>query len=196
MKMDFLPHARGAVYDHRFQIRILPGVFKSNGTAVYNIYDKNHVLISSTSTAFNGATGGTYVIFPKTSEALPGNFVNTNEAAPFTPPQRFADLTFTFDTPFAFVVNENDMGLAHGTGLFFDPYLSVLDTGDQVHIGDLRMLTVPSTEYLWPEERVRIDKAYPDIHFIPGPSPDFTFPNCWWTNHNNCIYDGVACVLP
>ncbi len=84
----------------------------------------------------------------------------------------------------------------HGTNLFFDPTLLVYDTGETIHQGDLRLLSVPATGWKWPEEGVRIDRAYPMVQFTPGNPPTIVFPANWWTSFNHCVYDGFACGLP
>jgi hypothetical protein len=93
-------------------------------------------------------------------------------------------------------VDPADLSQPHGEGLFFDPVLRVINTGEQVHSGDVRLLSVPSTHWQWPEENVRIDRAYPLVVYQAVNPPDFYFPATWWTNFNHCVYDGVVCVTP
>jgi hypothetical protein len=196
ISMSILPRARGAGYDHSFQIRLPGQLFPSNGTALLTTYDQNHNVLSTQTRAFVGNADNTFVIFPNSSVVFPGSIIDTVEGKTFVPPQRFADLSITFDTPFTFNPNLGDFGMPHGTGLFFDPELVVLNTGDQVHIGDLRLLSVPIMQWLWPEEFVRLDRAYPGVSFTPGSPPQFSFSPSWWTTFNHCVYDGIACGTP
>ena len=191
----FSPHARGAAYEHAFHVVIPHGTFGSNGTAVLTLLDKDHNVLSTQTTAFVATADNDFVIFPKTSDVFPA-LGNTVEGYPYYPPQRYATLIITFTNLVPFNLSAYNLSAPHGEGLFFDPYLHVVNTGDNVHRGDIRMLTVPSTTWLWPEETIRIDKAYPDITFIPGNPPTITFPDNWWLHFNHCVYDGFPCVLP
>ena len=58
------------------------------------------------------------------------------------------------------------------------------------------MLSLPIASWLWPEEGVRIDRAYPLVVYKPGNPSDFIFPSSWWIVHNHCIYDGLPCNAP
>lgn len=194
--LSFVPRARGGFYDHTFQIRITAQAFASNGTAVVNLYDQNHNLISRQVKPFSSSTDNTFVIFAKTSEVFPGSVINTVEGVPWSAPQRYADLTITFDTPVPFSFNSNDIIHPHGEGLFFDPTLLVINNGEQIHRGDVRLLSIPSGAWLWPEESTQIDRAYPLVVFKSSNPPDFSFPSSWWTVHNHCVYDGVSCGTP
>ena len=197
ISMSFTPKARGAAFDHQFSIHLAANVFKSNGVAVLTTYDQNHVKIGTPQTTTFVAGGNTdFVIFNSTKEVFPGSIVNTREGDAYVKPQRFVDLVITFDNTFAFTITQADLGLAHGKGLFYDPFLKVSETGESVHIGDVRLLSVPTTDWLWPEERVRIDSVYPDVTYIDSGLGDFNFPSFWWTKHNHCAYDGVLCGTP
>lgn len=103
------------------------------------------------------------MIFAKTSEVFPETLVNTIEGRSAVPPQRFAELSMTFDTPFAFTVNAAAHGQAHGQGLFFDTSLKMLNTGEDVHRGGVRLLSIPVSNWAWPEEGVRINRVYPRV---------------------------------
>jgi hypothetical protein len=112
------------------------------------------------------------------------------------PAQRYASLDITFNNLAPFDLSKYDFNLPHGEGLFFDPYLHVINTGDTIHRGDIRMLTVPDLAYSWPEEQIRIDYAYPKVTFTPGNPPTIIFPTDWWLDFNHCVYgDGIPCVL-
>ncbi len=201
--MTFLPHARGALYSHQLRMRFPANTFASDGTAVLTLYDANHTILTRQSLPFTSGVDTTYVIFNRTSDALPGStFVNTVLGAPHVEPQRFADLQITFNTPFPFTIDPNNFSSPHGMGLFFDPYLYVINTNDEVHRGDVRLLSVPETDWLWPQEHVRIDKAYP---LVTGTPPNFIFPippqSSWWMTCNQgdiYVWDSVpvTCKAP
>ncbi|HPH95894.1 MAG TPA: SdrD B-like domain-containing protein [Anaerolineaceae bacterium] len=193
MDLNFTPRSRGAAYDHQFQIVIPASTFQSNGVAILTIRDGDLNVISVQTIPFAGNAENVFTLFEHTSMALPGTGVNTIEGnAPVTP-LRFTSLSLTFSTPFPFTVSESSLSSAHGKDLFFDPYLNVQDTNDKIHAGDVRLLSVPSTVWLWPEETVRIDRAYPAVTFKASEPPVLTFPNQWWTSHNHCVVDGIAC---
>jgi uncharacterized repeat protein (TIGR01451 family) len=193
---NFNPRARGAAYDHTFHLAIPKGTFGSNGTAVLTIYDKNYQVISSQTSTFVASVDNDYVIFPKTSEVFP-NLSNTYELQPYIPPNRYASLYITFNNAAPFDLSNYSSSSPHGGDLFFDPYLHVINTGDTIQRGDIRMLTVPTGSFKWPEEQVRIDYAYPKVTFVPGNPPTITFPTNWWLTFNHCVYgDGIPCVLP
>ncbi len=194
--MGFLPKTRGAAYDHKFQIVIPANGFASDGTAVLTLSDKNHQVLNTQTIRFIANQDNLFVIFPKTSDVFPGSQVDTFEAKAYVEPQRFANLAITFDTPFAYVVSTDDLSSPHGGNLFFDPGLFVINTSELVHRGDLRLVVVPSAGWLWPEEGVRIDTAYPLVTFTASNPPLFTFPALWWTDFNHCVYDGVPCRAP
>jgi hypothetical protein len=193
MKFIFTPHSRGAEFNHRYQITFPANTFASNGSATFNLYDKDHKVIATQTISLAKSVASTFIIFSSTNDALPGKS-NSIEGQPTIAPQRFADLTLTFDTPFAFTLNQNGLSQPHGEGLFFDSRLVVLNTGEEVANGDVRMLTVPTSDYLWPEESVRIDLAYSKVTYYGKGS--LSFPASWWTTHNHCVYDGVACGVP
>ena len=58
-------------------------------------------------------------------------------------------------------------GNEHGEKLFFQPHLFVYNTPTyEIGPGSPLMLVVPFLEWEWPEERVAIWNAYPDV--LPG----------------------------
>ncbi len=192
----FDPRTRGATYDHSFMIYFPAQTFTTNGTVVINLYDGAQNLISKKVETFTSNTDNTYVIFTKTSDVFPGSVVNTIEGNPTGLPQRYADFSITFDTPTVFNFDPNALFQPHGQNLFFDPILLVLNISEYIHQGDVRLLSIPFSDYRWPEEGVRIDRAYPLVSYIPITPPDFSFPDSWWTVFNNCVYDGVPCGTP
>ena len=194
--LGFDPRTRGGTYDHSFLIRFPAQTFTTNGTVVINVYDENQNLISQKTETFSSNIENTYVIFAKTSEVFPGSIVNTIEGNPTLPAQRFAELSITFDTPTQFDYDPNALFQPHGQNLFFDPILLVLNISEYIHQGDVRLLSIPFSDYQWPEEGVRIDRAYPNVSYLPLIPPDFTFPASWWTVYNHCVFDGVPCGTP
>ncbi|MFX0030157.1 MAG: hypothetical protein ACFE8B_13180 [Candidatus Hermodarchaeota archaeon] len=86
-------------------------------------------------------------------------------------------LTISFDEGCEFEFPEWDHNLYHGENLFYDPYLHVINNGQDIHIGDPRMLTVP-TDWIWPTpDGNAIWNVYPKV--TAGDPPTF-IPN-WWT---------------
>ena len=194
--LTFTPLARGGTYDHTFQIRLPAGTLTSTGSAVINLYDQNHNLILRQVATLSTSAENIFVIFPQTSAVFPGSIVNTVEGEPTAFAQRYADLTVSLDTPIALDFSANDLTHPHGQNLFFDPTLQVINNGEEIHRGDVRLLNIPTSAYRWPEEGIRIDRAYPLITYAAGTPPTFTFPTSWWTVSNNCVYNGVACSTP
>jgi LruC domain-containing protein len=194
--LTFTPQARGAVYDHAFHMRFTANTFASNGTATLTIFDHNGAVVSSSATPFNASVDNDFTIFSRTSDVFPV-IANTREGSTLIHPGRTAHLTIVFDTLAPFVVPGNSLDLPHGEQLFFDPYLFVYNTSDEVHRGDFRLLNVPEATYQWPEERRRIDTVYQGIVFVPGTPPTLNFVSHWWElPHNDCVYgDGLVCSL-
>jgi len=190
------PEARGGVRSHAYHILIPADTFTGDGSATLTIWDNSGNVVSSEDLPFDASQDNDFVVLPFTSEAFPlaGEVVNAFEDRPYHPTQRTAELSIQFYDPGPFnqeILTEERISIPHGEGLFFDPYLEVLDREAVIHKGDLRMLSVPDINWAWPEERVRLDVAYPDVS---GNPPNFTFAENWWLNHNTCVYgDGVKC---
>jgi LruC domain-containing protein len=197
LDLTFTPQARGAVYNHTFHMRFTANTFASNGTATLTIFDQNGAVLNTSVTAFDASVDNDFTIFSQTSDVFPV-IANTREGSTVYEPGRTAHLTIVFDTLSPFAVPPNSLSSPHGDNLFFDPYLYVIDTGDTVHRGDLRLLAVPVATYLWPEERRRIDTVYSGVQYVPGTPPMLNFEADWWElPHNNCVFgDGVVCSLP
>jgi hypothetical protein len=135
------------------------GVFSADGT--YGLY-RDGILVDS----------GTY----DHQASLDVVLVPDTSCAPLD-----VRLVLEFDQPASFrfpVSNPDDY---HGEGLFFDPYLVVIDDEDpvdEVHAGDPRMLVVP-VAWEWPEECQAVWLAYPRVGSAePGATPSFV-PG-WW----------------
>lgn len=198
------PQARGAAYDHGFHLRFEPNTFPSDGVAILTVYDQEgNPIAPALEQPFLAGEVNDFAVIDPTSSAFPGAVVNTIETRPRFTSARTATLILEFDEPFFFDVTPFDPALpgnVHGANLLFDPYLFVRPLrGDtyEIHKGSVRMLVVPGTAYLWPEERIPVWSAYPDV--VPGdlttdPLTPPTFPESWWLNHNQCVYDGLPCV--
>lgn len=70
---------------------------------------------------------------------------------------------------------DDPLSTFHGEALFFNPWMKIRETGEEVHPGDRRMLAVPD-EWAWPNEKQAIWLKYPCV--IPGDPPTFT--PFWW----------------
>lgn len=207
MNFEFSPNGRGAMLLHAFHMRFPANTFSSSGSYTLTTYGPDREVIATQTGVFNAGADMDFNVFPNTGVVFPANFSNTFEADPTVPAQRTAALRINFDTPILFNFADYDYSVPHGAGLFFDPYIAILNSTREIHRGDLRLLNVPEVEfnsplhpYEWPEEWVRIDWAYPSLTFIPAnpptqPIPDIIFPDNWWLNNNNCVIDDVACPI-
>jgi len=195
---NLIPQARGALLSHEYYVSFPPNTFGSNGTATLTIYNSLGQTISTSQSAFNASQMNEFRVFRLTTDAIPptGSMVNTTEGIAPTPAAETATLVIDFNSSFYFTLS--DFG-PHGEGLFFEPYLRVIPTsGSRYNIGngDLRTIVFPIANWRWPEEHVRIDRAYPGITHV-GPPTMFQFPDGWWTVFNTCVYgDGIVCPSP
>jgi LruC domain-containing protein len=208
ISFTFIPHGRGATLTHSFHMGIPAGTFPSGGTFELITYGPGGEVLSTQNGVFSSGSDMNFTIFADTSVVFPANFSNTFENAPTVNAQRSAELRLRFTSPITFDFFDYDYTTPHGVGLFFDPYIKVLGSTREIHRGDLRLLNVPEiaggtthSPYQLPEEWVRIDKAYPDLTFIPAnpptqPIPDIVFTPNWWLNNNNCVIDDVVCSTP
>lgn len=193
MKFNIVPNGRGATFDHAFHIHFPAGTFKDSGTWSLILRDPNSAVVSTSSGPYDATTDVAIVIFEHTKQVFPQNYANTYEVNPIVSPQLTAELTIEFSQSTPFDPAQFDFSKPHGQGLFFDPHLHVYNTGESIERNDLRLLTVPDlTEdpYLWPEERVAIDRAYP---LVDGTAPNFNFAPGWWKVKNHCVMDHVPC---
>ncbi|MCC7129584.1 MAG: DUF11 domain-containing protein [Anaerolineae bacterium] len=195
---NLTPQARGALLSHEYHVSFPPNTFGSNGAATLTIYNSHGQTISTSHSAFNASQLNDFLVFRLTTDAIPpaGSMVNTTEGIAPTPAAETATLVIDFNNTFPFTLS--DFG-PHGEGLFFEPYLRVIPpSGSRYNIGngDLRTIVFPIANWKWPEEHVRIDKAYPGITHV-GPPTMFQFPAGWWTVYNTCVYgDGIVCPNP
>ncbi len=194
VSMNFTPLTRGASYDHKFTITVPSLQLNRSGKATLKVYDRNHNLLNVKNVEFTSAANQVIEVFAPTSEALPGTIVNTNEYGAFVAPQRYATLDILFDQAVLLNTSLSELSKPHGDTLFFEPSLNVINTGERIHNGDVRMLVIPTSNWKWPEENIRIDRAYPLVKFAPGFPPVIQFPTNWWQTPGTCLYDGVACI--
>ena len=189
-EFTFRPEARGAGYDHIFNMFFPGGTFGCDGVSTLRIFDGEGNLVSESIEDFIASANSNFEIIPWTRDALPEDYVfstNTIEGMPYVNPQRTVYLGIAFNELCSFDFSGFDLTNpenVHGEGLFFDPWLKVVDTNDEVHQSDSRMLAVP-VDWLWPEELTPIWLAYPDV--VPGDPPNFT--ELWYLNFNDLVYN-------
>ena len=191
--LTILPQAHGAEYDHTFRLLFPADTFASNGTATLTIYDKNGNIISNTQTPFMASVPNDFTLFNKTSDVLPARS-NVDQSKPQLDPAMTAKLSIAFGTPAPFTLDFEDLISPRGVGLFFNPQLYVINTGETVNRGDFRLLVVPVATYLWPEESVAIFNVYDGVDFISHGNLAFQ-PEWWLSPHNDCVYDDKPCPL-
>ena len=156
IQMDFTvrPEVKIAGYTHVMHLDA--DVFSCSGA--YELYRDGSLVESG---AYDPATGIDVVLVPNTG----------------SPPTTVL-LTISWPMPgCAFSFPTWDQSLYHGENLFYDPYLYVTDTGETIHTGDVRMLTVP-VDWQWPTpDGNAIWNVYPKV--TAGAPP--TFVPYWWT---------------
>ncbi len=147
------PQAKIAGYTH--VMHFAAGAFGCDGD--YELYHNGALVASG---AYDDSAGLDVVVVPNTGS-----------------PQTDAQLVIAFDPGCDFEFPTWDDGLYHGENLFFDPYIHVNNTGQDVHTGDSRMLTVP-IDWTWPTpDGNAIWNVYPKV--TAGNLP--TFVPYWWT---------------
>ena len=142
VQMDFTitPQAHLAGYTHVMHLDA--DTIACDGT--YELY-RDSVLVGSGN--YISSTGVDVVLVPNTGSA-PGNVT----------------LNLYFDAPCAFDFSAFDpYATYHGEDLFFDPYIRVNNTGQEIHQGDPRMLTVP-IDWQWPTPDVRQQDELAVLH--------------------------------
>lgn len=155
IQIDFTvrPEAKVAGYTHVMHLDA--DVFACDGT--YELYRDGSFVDSD---VYDHSTGIDVVLVPNTG----------------SPPSEVI-LTIYFDPGCEFSFTTWDHNLYHGENLFYDPYLYVIDTGQDIHTGDVRMLTVP-VDWTWPmPDGNAIWNIYPKV--TAGTPP--TFVPYWWT---------------
>jgi len=197
MSFTITPQARGAQNEHAAHLSFPPGTFGSDGDYTLTIYDQDGVPVDTPQKGvFTASEGVDFTIFPYTSEIFPGDFPNVIEGRPWQKPQQTAKLDILFDTVFELSLAGFISEDAHGSGLFFDPYLQVAQHPGWeggIHLGHENMLTVPAIKWKWPEETVAIWRAYPKVGPASPPDQPPKFPANWWDKHNSCVMDGLVC---
>jgi uncharacterized repeat protein (TIGR01451 family) len=193
LELSFLPKAYGGNYEYKFEVLFPAGTFSSDGTATLTTYDANHQKIGLRTFSFVRNKGQDFRVFPLSTRVFPRHPANTVESEDRLAAQEVVELRLEFDHPIQFNFPLVDHIQLHGQGLFFEPILTVQDYAQRILVGDVRLLVIPAASWSWPEEKVRIDRAYPQVVFISGNPPSLAFPDNWWTTHNECVYDGRTC---
>jgi LruC domain-containing protein len=189
LEFSFEAQARGSRYVHDLHLLIPASTFGSDGTYTIELYETDGTLLSSTAGSFTGDTDLDLVIFDDTWDALPPNPGQSSKGNTIdgcgVQPGRVTKVFLDFNTPFAFDLGDyspEEVGV-HGDNLFFDPYLYVRDTGEEIHITDQRLIVVP-TDWEWPEDHAALWDVYPynatsGEGVIAGDPPSFT--TYWYT---------------
>ncbi len=154
MEFTIIPEAKLAGYTHKMHLDT--AVFGCDGT--YELYRDGSLAASG---AYITGVGIDVLLVPNTG----------------SPPTE-VKLIITFNPGCQFDFSVFDpYSTYHGEGLFFDPYLYVNNTGQEIHQGDVRMLTVP-TDWTWPTpDGNAIWNVYSKV--TAGSPP--TFVPYWWT---------------
>ena len=191
LEFTFVSQASGAGYNHDQHLFFPGGTFDSSGSYSVSRYDKDGVLISSASGPFDSEADLDLLVFISTQDVLPANsgtFANTVDGSG-TSVGGYTDVLIEFNNPFEFTVPDIEAIGVHGEGLFFDPYLYVYNTLEEIHTGDDRTLVVPD-DWQWPQENAHIGMVYTGV--TTDSPPNFTDTD-WYTNTpNDYIWDPVT----
>lgn len=189
LKFTFEAQARGAAYHHDLFLFIEANTFDSSGIYTITLYETDGSMLISMAAPFDNTLDFDRKIFADTWLALPPNpgqswSGNTFDASGVQA-GRMTVITFEFDTAFAFDLSTYTpeyVGV-HGDNLFFDPYLHVWDTGEDIHITDPRLIVVP-TDWEWPQETAAVWTVYP-YNTVTGQGVTAgnppTFTTYWYT---------------
>lgn len=158
-RIDFAvrPAARVAGYTH--VLHLDTDAFACSGN-----YELSGPGISD-SGSYDGSTGIDVVLVPNT-----GSWVYPDDVVSLS-------ISFEGDCEFSFPVWDQEV--YHGENLFFDPYIYVNQTGEAIHTGDVRMLTVP-TDWQWPGEFQSIWLEYQGVSEPTTPTGGPVFTPLWW----------------
>jgi hypothetical protein len=107
-----------------------------------------------------------------TGDAFPADKSNAVPGSGCTAPDRTAELVIRFDDWCPFDIDALEPTKPNGSGLFFEPYITVNQTGETITVGDSRLLTVPDT-WLWSIEDTPVWNVYDEVD-NDGGVPDFT----------------------
>ena len=146
------PQAKIAGFWH--VMHLADNTFGADGT--YELYRDG---LPAASGNYSDGTGIDVVLVPDTG-AYPNEVV----------------LTISFEPGCTFSFPDWNENLYHGENLFFDPYIFVSNTSEEIHTYDVRMLTVP-VDWQWPTpDTTAIWIAYPNV--TEGDPP--IFEPYWW----------------
>jgi hypothetical protein len=143
-----------------------------------NYYHKMHI----GSDVKAPACSGTYDLFRNGSQVVsdgpytsPGIDVVVIEDSSTNAYNDQALLIISFDPDCQWSFPTWDDTKHHGETLFYDPYIEIYGESCEVHVGDPRLLTVP-TDWDWSAEAQAIWIKYPNVS-VGNPS---TFVPGWW----------------
>lgn len=185
----FEAQARGAAYHHDLHMLIPADTFGSEGVWALEFYDTDGTYLGYDSGSFDNTVDLDLTVFEDTWDALPPNpsqswSGNTFDGSGLQPGRKTV-VVFNFSDAFAFdltTYTPEYVGV-HGDNLFFDPYLHVRNTGEDIHIADSRLIVVP-TDWEWPQETAAIWTVYPynagTGQGVTGGNPP-TFTTYWYT---------------
>jgi LruC domain-containing protein len=172
IRFDITPRARGAKFEHAFHL-LFPPDSLCDGEYDLTVYDDGGNPVSAmTDVAFSGDSDTDIVVFDDTGDVFPDQ-TNTRQVNDCVAPSQTAELTMTFDDACPFDIDGLEPTAPNGGGLFFDPYITVNQTGETISAGDIRLLTVPDT-WLWPQERNPIWEVYDEVDDDGTGQPVFT----------------------
>jgi LruC domain-containing protein len=164
IRFDIVPRARGATFEHVFHM-LFPADSLCDGRYDLTVYDVNGDVIPTDSVSgqlFTGSADVDIVIFEDTGQIFPDR-TNQFGGVACEEPGRTAQLTITFDEECPFDIEGIEPTKPNGSGLFFNPYITVNQSNDEIiDTGDERLLTVPDT-WLWPLAGVPIWEVYDEV---------------------------------
>jgi hypothetical protein len=140
MEWSFKAEEKIANFNHTVHFLISAGIFMSDGICEITYFGN----------AGEDVIGTEQLDFKEDSDFDVGVFVNenTNDAVLN---DHVTTIRITFEEGYHFDLSHygyNELD-AHATGLFFEPYLLVKGTNEEIHMGDLRVVFVPE-DWEWP----------------------------------------------
>jgi hypothetical protein len=170
---------------------LFPADSLCDGEYDFTVYDENDVaVVDLNGEPFTGNNDVDIELFG-TDEAFPMDITNVEDGDACVASNRTAMLTIRFDDPCPFDIDSLEPTAPNGTGLFFNPYITVNQNNDEViDAGDIRLLTVPDT-WLWPLEQVSIWDVYDEVEDDGTGQPVFT-TETWFDGGFDAtkVYDG------
>ena len=192
LTFGFEAMARGAAYHHDLNLMIPSGTFGENGNYTLIRYDIYGNQVYSTGDTFQDSSNIDLEVFPDTWQAIapnpPGSdytfSANTVDNSG-TQIGRKTVITFNFSGFFGpdhIILSDYTLDYIgnHAENLFFDLYLHVWNTGENIHKGDSRVIAAP-TEWEWPQERAPIWEVYP-FNSVTGEGVKETTPPVFTNN--------------